>query len=213
MQSLFRPNLSREKYDFHLLCSAVSTVTRPVIIHRFGEAGWWGWVGYVLKWRLWRRWHSFKKKKLKLRWYARLAIGVWFMPFWLALSLNFIMVWVIMGVQSPSMQALYLLYLFYLSLQPVRWVSISRWRAMACVVNVRSTATQRPELPSPAPVTPTTTERQTTQRRLHAPVSTNTRYTRSANPISKSALAHIQHTASTECWPELICASKIQFPF
>lgn len=111
------------------------------------------------------------------------------------------------------MQALYLLYLFYLSLQPVRWVSISRWQAMACVVNVLNTATQRPELPSPAPVTPTTIERQMTQQRLHAPVSTNTRYTRSANPISKSTLTHIQHTASMECWPELIYASKIQFPF
>ena len=211
MQSLFRPNLSRKKYDFHLLCSAVSTVTRSVIIHRFGEAGWWGWVGYVLKWRLWRRWHSFKKVEAALICTARYRSVIH--AFLAVLSLNFIMVWMIMGVQSPSMQALYLLYFFYLSLQPVRWVSISRWQAMAYVVNVLSTATQRPELPSPAPVTPTTIERQMTQQRLHAPVSTNTRYTRSANPISKSTLTHIQHTTSMECWPELINASKIQFPF
>lgn len=39
VQSLFSPNLSRKKYDFHLPCSAVSTVTRPVIIHRFGGGG------------------------------------------------------------------------------------------------------------------------------------------------------------------------------
>lgn len=119
------------------------------------------------------------------------------MPFWLhSLSLNFTIVWVIMGVQSSSLQALYLLYLFSLSLhlQPVRWVTINRWRATVHVVNVLNTATQRPELPSPAPATPTTIERQMTQQQLHAPVSTNTQYTRSPNPIGKNTLT--RHTTN-----------------
>lgn len=121
------------------------------------------------------------------------------MPFWLQ-SLNFIMVWVIIGVQSPSLQALYLLCLFPLSYtpQPVRWVSISRWRAMACVVNVLNTATQRPGLPSPVPVTQTTIEQQMTQQQLPALVSTNTQYTKSPDPISKNILPHTQHTATTK---------------
>lgn len=84
---------------------------------------------------------------------------------------------------------LFSLSLLSLSLQPVRWVSISRWRAMACVVNVPSTATQRPEPPSPAPVTPITIEPQMTHQQLHAPVSTNTRYTRSPRPTGKNTSA------------------------
>ncbi len=76
--------------------------------------------------------------------------------------------------------------LLSLSLQPVRWVSISRWRVMVCVVNVLNTATQRRELPSPAPATPTIIEQQMTHQQLHAPVSTNTRYTRSPNPTGKN---------------------------
>lgn len=169
----FQPKSEQKEVWLSSPCSAVSAVTRPVIIHRFGGGGW---EGNVLKWMLWSRWHSYVggKKMLKLCWYAQLATRVWFMSFWLH-SLNFIMVWVIMGLQSPSLQTLYLLYLssLTLSLQPVRWVSISRWQAMACAVNVLSTATQRPELPSHAPATPTTIERRMTRRQLLAPVSTN----------------------------------------
>ncbi len=47
---------------------------------------------------------------------------------------------------------------------------------MACVVNVLNTATQRPELPSPAPAIPTTFEQQMTHQQPLAHVSTNTVY-------------------------------------
>lgn len=83
------------------------------------------------------------------------------------------------GAAEPlPASSLFTLFIPSLSVQPVRWVSISRWQAMVCVVNVLNTATQRPELPSPAPATPTTIERQMTHQRLLAPVSTNTEYTR-----------------------------------
>lgn len=115
------------------------------------------------------------------------------------------------GAQPFPASSLFTLFIF--SLQPVRWVSISRWQVMACVVNVLNTATQRPELPSPAPATPTTIERQMTHQQLHAPVSTNTRYTRSSEPIGRKTLAHTRHTASVERCAQLIYASKIQFTF
>lgn len=88
-----------------------------------------------------------------------------------------------------------------ISLQPVRWVSISRWRAMACAVNVLSTATQRPELPSPAPATPTTIERRMTRQQLHAPVSTN------AGERLEAPQRHVhKHTGRRA---KLMCASEI----
>lgn len=86
------------------------------------------------------------------------------------------------------------IYSIYSVSQRVRWVSISRWRAMACVVNVLSTATQRPELPSPAPATPTTIEQQMTHQQLHAPVSTHTDYTTSPNLTGSNTSEQCKHT-------------------
>ena len=59
---------------------------------------------------------------------------------------------------------------------------------MVCVVNVLSTATQRPEPLSPAPATPTTIGLQMTRQQPHAPVSTNTLYTRTHISTDKNTL-------------------------
>lgn len=169
----FQPKSEQKEAWLSSPCSAVSAVTRPVIIHRFGGGGW---EGNVLKWMLLRRWHSFEKVEAVLICTAcyRSVIHA----FLAALS-QFYHGLSDYGAAEPlPASSLFTLFIPSLSVQPVRWVSISRWQAMVCVVNVLNTATQRPELPSPAPATPTTIERQMTHQRLLAPVSTNTEYTR-----------------------------------
>lgn len=184
----------------------VSTVTRPVIIHRSGGGG--GQKGgYVLKWMLWRRWHSFEKVEAALICTAchKSAIHA----FLAALSQFYHGLSDYESAEPFPASSLFTLFILSLSLQPVRWVSISRWRVMACVVNVLNTATQRPELPSPAPVTPTTIEQQMTRQQLHAPVSTNTRYTRSSNPTgnttSKTCAHKHWHTSTIDSNYGMMC--------
>lgn len=97
---------------------------------------------------------------------------------------------------------------------------------MVCVVNVLNTATQRPEPPSPAPVTPTTIGQQMTHRQLHAPVSTKTPCTRKPSPTGKvwdclekvkrrahkhTQTAHNNH--DTMCWTYLCLRNRIYFFF
>lgn len=56
----FQPKSEQKEVWLSSPCSAVSAVTRPVIIHRFGGGGW---EGNVLKWMLWSRWHSYVGEK------------------------------------------------------------------------------------------------------------------------------------------------------
>lgn len=162
----------------------VSTVTRPVIIHRF-EGG----RCYVLKWMLWMRWHSFEKVKAVFICTARyrriqaflatLSILSW--PEWLQGCRAFL-----------SQLSVYSIY--SLSPQPVRLVSISRWQVMVHVVNAHNTATQRPEQHCPAPVTPASTAQETTHQQLRVPVSTKTSHT-------KSPSCHVPVVSvSQDCW-------------
>lgn len=111
VQRLFSPNLSRKKYDFHLPCSAVSAVTRPVIIHRLGKRRGKGLCpkmnSLVEMTQFWKSWSC-----------ALICTACYksvIHAFLTALPLNFIMVWVIMAEQLPCKLSIYSVYSLSLS--------------------------------------------------------------------------------------------------
>lgn len=107
---------------------------------------------------------------------------------------------------SPTLPPLSIDSIDPLSLQPVRWVSTSRWRVTACAVNVRNTATRRPEPPSPAPATPTSTGRPMTLQQLPAPVSTST--ARTSQCFAKSHVFFFMNVANWTTGKDIYLKTK-----